>query len=101
MASAPMKAKKVPGVMFPCTTSRPPYQMTSPMPSAPMNSITGEDSSETQDWRKLMRMIFAFSLLKRSVSSFSVAKALITRMPLKSSCNMLEMLAFTSAFLRP
>ena len=101
MASAPMKAKNVPGVMSPWMTSRPPYQITSPMPIAPMSSITGDDSSDTQDWRKLMLMIRAFSLLKRPVSCFSVAKALMTRMPLSSSCNMLEMLAFTSAFLRP
>lgn len=96
-----MKAKNVPGVMSPWMTSRPPYQITSPMPIAPMSSITGDDSSDTQDWRKLILMIRAFSLLKRPVSCFSVAKALMTRMPLSSSCNMLEMLAFTSGVLAP
>ena len=62
-----------------------------------MSSITGDDNSDTQDWRKLMLMIRAFFLVEAPrFLLFRWRKALMTRMPLSSSCNMLEMLAFTS-----
>ena len=96
-----MKEKNAPGVVWPAMTLDPPYHMTKAVPRAPTRSMMGEDNSEYTTSLRAMSTSLRFWPAKALSSRSSLANALTTRMPEKTSWSSTEISAILLWLRRP